>query len=622
MRFARLPVLALVIALPLLPVPAAAHPLLVGASPPSGTSAAAPPARIVMSFTEALDPTGSSVVLVAPDGRTTPWVSTVSGGTLTLQPPALPAGAWRVRWAVAGSDGARETGDYRFIVATPASAGAATGRPGPVERAGRVVLLVLGVILAGLLLGGAVLPADPARRPPAGRRIAGLRSMVWGLTLLSLLGYIAGLAAAGGWSTVLASPAGPPLLAAAGVAVALGVAVFDGGALSSGEVASLPTRLLGSVLGAVLLAALVAVEEAPGGDAMSAIAGTLALSALAAVAGAATATLATAEGAAGRRAELGRLLPRTVVGLALLGAAAALRPDPVTGAAAVAGALVAAVELAGGGALGGRPRRRDAVPGPPARAITLPGRAEPHLARVAVAEPAPPPAPELSEPDPLPAGAPLHQGLSGHFVDLVRLLETLEWSAFTGYVRVEGAALGVLVLVAGELGAARVEGGQEATGEDAVRLLAGEVSHGEAMLDVVRLDTETARAIVDLLSAPPLFSGLGARMVNLDGVLEDLCERRRDGSVVVRAPDDTGVILVRGGGVHGAYTRSLPHLDGTPAAVAALAGSAGALVEVRVASPRPAVTSPPSSAFEGRRDSRAEPFWDRYCEARHVAGLD
>jgi methionine-rich copper-binding protein CopC len=617
MRVARLPVLALALVLALLPVPAAAHPLLVGATPSSGTSAATPPARIVLSFTEVLDPVLSSVVLVAPDGRTTPWPSTVSGGTLEVGLPALPAGTWRVRWAVSGSDGGRESGDYRFTVATPPP----TGGPGPVERGGRAALLLLGVILAGLLLGGAALPSDPRRRPAAGRRIAGLRATVWGLTLLSLLGSIAGLVAAGGWPVLLTSPAGAPLLAAAGVTVALGVAVFDGGALSSGEVASPPTRLLGVGLGAVLLAALVAVEEAPGGDAASAVAGALALSALAAVAGAAIATVATAGASDARRAGLARLLPRTVVGLALLGAAAALRPDALTAAAAIAGALVAAVVLVGGGAFRGRPRHRPAAAAPP-RAISLPGRAEPRLGRPAAAAPGRPPARDVPEPDPLPAGMPVHQRLSGHFVDLVRLLESLEWSGFTGYVRVDGAAPGVLVLVAGELGAARVEDATPTTGDEAVRQLASEVTDGEAMIDVVGLDPETARAVVDLLSAPPLFTGLGARMVNIDGVLDDLGERRRDGSLVVRAPNDTGVILVRRGGVHGAYTRILPHLDDSPGAVAALAESPGALVEVRIA--------PPPSVEEGEADRDVEapqrghgaPFWDRYCEARHVSGLD
>ncbi|HEX6492598.1 MAG TPA: copper resistance CopC family protein [Candidatus Dormibacteraeota bacterium] len=611
-----MPALALAVALSLLPVPVAAHPLLVGATPPSGMSAPVAPARIVVSFTEMLDPGRSSVVVVSPDGRVTPWPSIVSGGTLAVEPPTLPDGTWRVRWSVTGSDGDRETGEYRFTVATPVAPGAAP--PGPVEHGVRILLLALAVLLCGLLSGGAVLPA--AGRVEAGRRTAALRSLLWGLLLVGLLADVAGLVAARGGSFLLVAAAGPPLLVAAGVTAALGVAVFDGGALRAGEPASLPTRLLGGVLGVALLAALVVLDEVPQGGTAAAVAGTLALAALATVVSPVLAVLTLSGGGEERRAGLARLLPRTVVGLALLGAAAALHPDRVTGASAITGALVAAAVVGGGGVVRLPRSRRDApaTPAGPPRAITLAGMAEPHLARAAPREV--PRAPAASQTHPLPAGAPLHQGLSGHFVDLERLLETLEWSAFTGYVRIEGATAGVVVVVAGEVAAALVEDAEPATGDDAVRLLAAGVSDGEAILDVVGLDAETARAVVDLLCAPPLFRGLGARMVNLDGVLEDLCERRGDGSVVVRSPADTGVILVRRGGVHGAYTRTLPHLDDTPAAVEALARNAGAQVEVRIAAARPAEERSADPPIRPR--NAAEPFWDRFCDDRHVSGLD
>src|SRR5205807_8694101 len=141
----------------LVPVAAAAHPHLVGATPPSGISAPAPPDRIVLSFGEVIDPARSSATLVGPDGHPTPWPSTVSGGTLAVEPPALPAGTWLLRWAVTGADGDREIGDYRFTVSPrPAAQLAVTGgagsQPGTLERAGRLLLLVLGVPLAGLLL--------------------------------------------------------------------------------------------------------------------------------------------------------------------------------------------------------------------------------------------------------------------------------------------------------------------------------------------------------------------------------------------------------------------------------------------------------------------------------------
>jgi hypothetical protein len=612
--------------LALVPVSAAAHVHLVTATPPSGTSAPAPPGRIVLSFAEALDPARSSAALVGPDAHPTPWPATVSGGTLAVQPPALPAGAWLLRWSVTVADGDHETGDYRFTVASPRPAAApatgpgAGGPPGPVERGGRLLLLGLGVPLAGLLLlGGAVLTADPGRRASAGSRLAGLRSWLWALELLSLCGFAAGLVVAGGTGMLAGSVTGPPLLAAIGVTAALGAAVFDGGALRAGEAASVPTTVLGRALSIVLLAALAALVEAPGGDLAGTVAAVLALSALGAVAGSAISAVATPGAPAQRRAELLRLLPRAVVGLALLAAAAALHPDPMTAGAAVAGGIAAALLLLRGGAgtgLLGRPTR----PAPALHAVTLAGAVAPRFERGRAA--AAPPVPPRSAGHPLPAGTPLHRRLSGHFVDLSRLLETLGWSAFTGYVRIEdGAVLGVLVLVDGVVAAARLEGEESATGPDAVRLLGRGVARGRALLDVVGLEAETARAVVDLLSAPTLFSGLRARMVNLEGILEDLCECGRDGTVVVSSADDTGVILVRGGGVHGAYTRRLPRLHETPAVVTAIAGDEAALVEVRVAPRRPeeveaeAEVEVAAVPVASVADEDGGPLWDRYHEA-------
>jgi hypothetical protein len=112
-------------------------------------------------------------------------------------------------------------------------------------------------------------------------------------------------------------------------------------------------------------------------------------------------------------------------------------------------------------------------------------------------------------------------------------------------------------------------------------------------------------------------------MVNLAGVLEDLEERRGDAAVVVSSPADTGVILVRGGGVHGAYTRTRPRLDDAPGVVTALAGDAAALVEVRIAPRRAAEARlEGEAASESPARRRQGPLWDRYDEVRQAAGLD
>lgn len=558
----------------LLPVTASAHPYLVSANPPPGRTAPSPPAHVILSFAEALDPYGSGAAIIGGDGRSTPWPSTVSADTLALSPPALPDGAWDVRWTVTGSDGDRQTGDYRFTVAQPAAVvppGTGAAPPGALERAGRIILLLLGVPLSGLLLLGAILlPLDPRHRQRAGRRLAAIRSGIWSLQLLALCGFTAGLVAAGGTGMLITASSGPPLLVALAVTAALAVAVFDGGALTNGEPASRPTLLLGAGLGLTLLAALVALVEAPAG-AGAMLVGSPAVAIVALAVGAAIATAAGGEPLGGRI----RRLPE---------------PEPVE------------------------------RPAPPVPALTLSGEPVPHTRPAAAA---PPPPPEQAHP--LPAGTPVHRRLSGHFVDLERMLETLEWSAFTGYVRVEAEELhGVILLVAGEVTAARMGGAEPVIGDDAVELLADEASQGEAMLDVVGLDTETAWAVVDLLSAPPLFSGLRARMIDLDGVLADLGERHRDGTVVVSAEGDTGVILVRGGRVHGAYTRTLPRLDGDPEVVTALAGDDAAVVEVRVAPRRNAPARPEAAPpLPPRPDpSRDEPFWDQFDEMRQAAARE
>ncbi len=94
--------------------------------------------------------------------------------------------------------------------------------------------------------------------------------------------------------------------------------------------------------------------------------------------------------------------------------------------------------------------------------------------------------------------------------------------------------------------------------------------------------------------------------------------------MVVSGAGDTGVILVRGGRVHGAYTRALPRLDDDPEVVTALAGDAAAVVEVRVAPRRSAPAQPEEAPLSQRRPDppRDEPLWDRFDERRRAAARD
>jgi hypothetical protein len=449
-----------------------------------------------------------------------------------------------------------------------AAAGLAAAPPGALERAGRLLLLLTAVPLAGLLvLSRVLLPAEPALRTAAGRRLAAVRTALWVLEMLSLVGFTAGLLAAGGYTALLISATGPPLLVGIGVTAALGVAVFDGGALRAGEPPSLPTAVLGAALALPLLIALVALVEAPDGGVAGAVVGGLALVAL--------------------------------------------------------GTLVAAAIAARVSGTGFRLPRRPAAPGARSgmRTLSLRGTVAPRFGRAA---PAPPPTP-APEALPLPAGSPLHRRLNGHFVDLARLVETLESGSFTGYVRVDaGGSSGVIVLVEGELGAACFRGEEVTTGARAVDLL--HRTRGDALLDVIGLGEETAMAVIDLISAPPLFSGLGARLINLDGVLEELRERGHDATVLVSAPADTGVILVRGGEVVGAYTRAIPRLHDTASVVTALACDPAAVIEVRIAPRRPESRQPQQAGTAALVSgatpvpSAADPCWDLFQEGTRAAG--
>jgi hypothetical protein len=106
---------------------------------------------------------------------------------------------------------------------------------------------------------------------------------------------------------------------------------------------------------------------------------------------------------------------------------------------------------------------------------------------------------------------------------------------------------------------------------------------GDGNLDVIELNGETVLAATQLFSAPPLFTGLLGRFINLEALLEYLLEEKVDGSVVVIGTE-MGVILLRQGSTLGAYTESQRTLDQSTAAVAALAAERSSRIEVKAGS--------------------------------------
>jgi formylmethanofuran dehydrogenase subunit D len=71
------------------------------------------------------------------------------------------------------------------------------------------------------------------------------------------------------------------------------------------------------------------------------------------------------------------------------------------------------------------------------------------------------------------------------------------------------------------------------------------------------------------------------RFVNFPALLEYLSEENVTGSVVVAGDPETGVILLQEGKVAGAYTESSRQVTTKTDAVAALAASPGARIEVK-----------------------------------------
>jgi len=203
-----------------------------------------------------------------------------------------------------------------------------------------------------------------------------------------------------------------------------------------------------------------------------------------------------------------------------------------------------------------------------------------------LAEPAPlygnPNAKPLGELYPLPAGKPIYEGLKSAFVDFPKLLRTLDTDKLTGYVRLEGPGFsGVLLLHDGHVLEALFSDGTLTQAETAFQQLRRRMERGEGLLDVIELSGETVVALAQLLTAQPLFTGLLGRFINFEALLEYLAEEKIDGSLVVTGGTETGVILLRKGNIHGAYTQSQRELAQNAQTVTGLAAERTARIEVK-----------------------------------------
>src|SRR5690242_4236439 len=234
------------------------------------------------------------------------------------------------------------------------------------------------------------------------------------------------------------------------------------------------------------------------------------------------------------------------------------------------------------------PARVAPAPAPIAQAAPAPA---PHVSERPVVSQQPaaqpqPPAEETPPPTelyPLPVGKLVYESLKTAFVDFPKLLRSLSSDRLTGYLRLTGqASRGMLLFYQGSLIESFYDGGAVvSTGRTAFSLFKNDVDRGEGSMDVIELSAEVVTAIYQLLTAPTILQGLLARFVDIRALLQYLQEEKIHGSLLVRAPDEMGIVLLRDGQLLGAFTRGQPQLVQDPEIVTRLCAESKTRIEVK-----------------------------------------
>jgi len=108
--------LSCVAALCLVAAPALANAHLTKSSPANGAKIKSPH-RVVLTFSEALEPAFSGALLLDKDGRNLSGEPVkVSGRVMTLSPAPLDPGQYTVSWHAVGHEGRRQEGRINFTV--------------------------------------------------------------------------------------------------------------------------------------------------------------------------------------------------------------------------------------------------------------------------------------------------------------------------------------------------------------------------------------------------------------------------------------------------------------------------------------------------------------------------
>jgi len=234
------------------------------------------------------------------------------------------------------------------------------------------------------------------------------------------------------------------------------------------------------------------------------------------------------------------------------------------------------------------PVRAAPAPAPPVHAAPAPPPqvSERPVVSQQPAAPPPPPAEEAPPPTelyPLPVGKLVYESLKTAFVDFPKLLRSLSSDRLTGYLRLTGqASRGMILFYQGSLIESFYDGGAVvSTGRTAFSLFKNDVDRGEGSMDVIELSPEVVTAIYQLLTAPTILQGLLARFVDIRALLEYLQEEKIHGSLLVRAPDEMGIVLLRDGQLLGAFTRGQPQLMQDPEIVTRLCADPKTRIEVK-----------------------------------------
>lgn len=99
---------------------ASAHAMLKASSPASGAVLKTSPTEITLTFNEQIEQAFSSVTVASIKGKAVKTekgiVDPNNAAVMRVRLAKLPAGMYTVKWAVAGHDGHRRTGNFPFSV--------------------------------------------------------------------------------------------------------------------------------------------------------------------------------------------------------------------------------------------------------------------------------------------------------------------------------------------------------------------------------------------------------------------------------------------------------------------------------------------------------------------------